>query len=219
VTEEILAIEADAAGLGPMATPDGPTRDPDSLSWLVSRLFDRVTSAVAIPEAAVRDYYERNLDRFWIPETRRVRHVLVADRATARWLIGRLRRGARLAALARRHSLDAASRTSGGDIGDVRHGELVGPLEDALFSAPLGALVGPIPDEHGWHVARVESLTPEGHVPFDEVRATIVAELLETARHEAFGDWLEARRAHLAIMEPEFPHPADPRHGIPTHRH
>ena len=209
VTEDILAIEAEAAAVDPSAP----------LSVVVPLLFERATSGVRVGEHDLREYYERNIDRYWRPEARHVRHVLVADRVTARWLVGRLRRGARLADLARRHSKDAASRHLGGDIGSIRRGELVGALEDALFAAPVRAIVGPIRSEAGWHVARVESVLPEGHMPFEHVRPAIAAELLDAARHQAFADWLEARRAKLALMVPEFAHPADPRHGAPTHRH
>lgn len=54
---------------------------------------------------------------------------------------------------------------------------------------------------------------------FDEVRAGIERELLVVARLRAFDEWLERRRAALAVIEPGFEHPGHPIHGVPSHRH
>src|SRR6266511_821945 len=102
---------------------------------------------------------------------------------------------------------------------EVRRGELTGPLEDAIFGAALGAIVGPIRTEHGWHVARVEDISAPSVVPYAEARSAIEGELLTAARSRAFDAWLESRRKALAVVEPEFAHPGDPVHGMPSHRH
>jgi parvulin-like peptidyl-prolyl isomerase len=107
----------------------------------------------------------------------------------------------------------------GGDLGDVHRGELSGSFEDAIFSADVGVVFGPIRTEHGWHVARVEAVTPAAPVPYREARPAIEAELLAAERSRVFGAWLEERRRALVAIEPGFEHPADPVHGYPSHRH
>ena len=121
--------------------------------------------------------------------------------------------------VARAVSIDAGSRRGGGYLGEVRRGELAGSLEDALFAAEVGAIVGPCETEHGWHVARVEAVIPATTIPYPEVRGAIGSDLLAVARARAFDEWLQERRRALAIIEPDFAHPADPVHGIPSHRH
>ncbi len=87
-------------------------------------------------------------------------------------------------------------------------------------SAPRsGVVLGPIRTEHGWHVARVEAVTPASPVPYREARPAIEAELLAAERSRVFGVWLEERRRALVAIEPGFEHPADPVHGYPSHRH
>jgi len=56
-------------------------------------------------------------------------------------------------------------------------------------------------------------------VAFEDARATIEQDLLLAARVRAFDVWLEARRHELAVVEPRYEHPADPRYGFPNHRH
>lgn len=212
VTEEILALEARTAGIDDDGSPV-PSR------IAIARLVDRVTGSVAVPEGEIRGYYERNPDLYGRPEVRRVRHILVADVATARSVLGRLEAGEAMEDVARAVSTDSGSRKDGGYLGEVRRGELAGPLEDALFGAEVGAIIGPCETEHGWHVARVESAIPETTAPYKEVRGAIEADLREVARARAFDEWLQERRRALVIVEPDFAHPADPIHGVPSHRH
>jgi [acyl-carrier-protein] S-malonyltransferase len=56
-------------------------------------------------------------------------------------------------------------------------------------------------------------------IAYEAARASIEAELLIAARLRAFDIWLEARRRELAVVEPGYEHPADPRYGFPSHRH
>jgi hypothetical protein len=213
VTEAILLHEAQVAGIAP------PGDEAVLSPAIVARLVDRVTAAVTVDPRAVRGYYVRNGDRFRRREARRVRHVLLRDEAAAVAVIDRLADGSGLAALAEQWSVDAGSRTMGGDLGDVHRGELSGALEDAIFRAEVGVVFGPIRTEHGWHVALVEAVTPASPVPYREARPAIEAELLAAGRSRVFGTWLEERRRALVAIEPGFEHPADPVHGYPSHRH
>lgn len=223
VTEAVLLHEARAAGvIAPETGPVDPER-PATPPWLsspaIGSLVELVTASVAVGERRLRDFYDRNPDRYHRPEARRVRHVRLADEASARRVVDRLAAGEDMGGIAATESIDAGSRGQGGILGDVHRGELSGPLEIAIFGAGIGSIVGPIRTEHGWHVARVEAVVPDTHVPFAEVRPAIEAELLAAARAQAFGAWLDERCAALAVFEPGYEHPADPIHGVPTHRH
>jgi parvulin-like peptidyl-prolyl isomerase len=182
-------------------------------------LFDRVTADVTVPETEVRAYYERNPDLYRRPESRRVRHVLVTAESAARQVVARVAAGEDMASVAWDVSRDRGSRAHGGDMGELRRGELAGPLEDAVFAARVGRLIGPVRTDFGWHVARVEGIQPAHTLPYAEVSGQIRAELLAAAREAAFDAWLESRRRALAIIEPAYEHPGHPVHGLPRHRH
>jgi [acyl-carrier-protein] S-malonyltransferase len=209
VTEEVLRREAAAAGIAPGLA---------GLTGVVAPLVEWVTAGVTVPEPEVRAYYERNIDRYRVAEGRRVRHILVADEPAAKRLLEHLPRRP-FAELARRWSIDAWTRAAGGDLGIVRRGELAGPLEEAVFAAPVGSIVGPIQSMHGWHLVQVEARVPERHEPYERIRDDIRAELLAAARERVFGEWLEERRVALGIMARGYGHPADPTDGPPSHRH
>jgi [acyl-carrier-protein] S-malonyltransferase len=56
-------------------------------------------------------------------------------------------------------------------------------------------------------------------IAFDDAAAAIEEDLLVAERLQAFDLWLEGRRHELAVVEPPYEHPADPRYGFPSHRH
>lgn len=200
VVEDVLAHEARAAGI---AVGDGATTrpSPEAIAGLVAI----VTAGVTIPEEELHTYYQRNHDLYERPEVRRVSHALIPDEAVAHQLMADTSGG-----------IDPASFD---DLGDVGRGELAGPLEDAIFAAEPGAVVGPIRTEHGWHVARVHGVSAATVVPFANARPSIEAELLGAARARAFDEWLDGRRRALVEIAPEFEHPGHPVNGVPSHRH
>jgi hypothetical protein len=203
VTDAVLVHEARAAGLLPSGdgTVESVTRVPPAA---MAALVDRVTAGVMVDDEAIGSFYERNQDRYRRPEARRIRHGVLPDEAAAREAARRMQRG---------------SEPAGSHEIELHRGELVGPVEDAVFAATPGAVVGPFETSHGWHVALLEAVVPAGVVPFETARDAIEAELVAVERVEAFERWLEERRAALTILEPEFEHPGHPIHGATTHRH
>ena len=208
VTDAVLAQEAWAAGLlAADADADLGTSDGRLSPTVMAALVDRVSTGVTVDERAIRSFYDRNQDRYRRPEARRIRLVVRPDAEAAR-------------EAARRLSSEAGTVSEAGDQAfELHRGELVGPIEDAVFAAAAGDVVGPIETAHGWSVAVIETARPAGVEPFESARSGIEADLLAAERVQAFEHWLEARRAALTVLEPEFEHPGHPLHGATTHRH
>ena len=189
VDERILVEEARVAGIV-AGTADTVTAGD------VARLVALVTDGVVVSEAEVRDYFERNRDRYRRPATRTVRIATGSSEASIATV-----------------DLETVAPMT------IRRGELVGVLEDAIFNAAVGAHVGPIETDLGWHAVRVEGATADSTVSFAEVRQEIEAELVGAARLAAFDEWLGGRRRALARVAPDFEHPGQPGLGSATHRH
>jgi [acyl-carrier-protein] S-malonyltransferase len=192
---------------------DEPADDGDQLPSLqpdVARaLFDRVTADINVDEPALRGYYERNPDLYHQPESRRVSYAIADSEAAARAVRDSGTWHLRPEALPMRY----------GEITQLRRGELTGPIEDAVFRAGPGEVVGPFRVEQGWIVARVESVLVESRTPFEKARGGIRADLLRALRERAFDDWLALRQAVLTVIEPGYEHPGHPELGLPHHRH
>lgn len=125
----------------------------------------------------------------------RVRHILlafppqvtVAQRDTllraAQELRGMLESGEQdFVDLATRISDDRASAREGGDLGWIEEGELVRPLDRAVFQLEPGEVGGPVETPFGIHLVRVD----ERRVPdFDDARDDFLRQVRQRRRLEA----------------------------------
>ena len=169
--------------------------------------------------AEARDYFRRNRHQYRTAEARHVRHILLADEPTAWRLRAETQRPGAFALLAARWSVDEGSRARRGDLGWVERGQLAGPLEEAIFAAAVGEVVGPLRSAFGWHLVLVEAARRGRDRAFSECRQAILADLAEDRRRAAVRDWLEGRLA-VAVRVPDgAEHPLSP--GLPgsAHRH
>src|SRR5262249_184124 len=97
-------------------------------------------------------------------------------------------------ALARRYSIDPATRTAGGYAGKVRRADLEALVESAVFGVQPGKTVGPFKGNDGWELIKVESLHP---AKLDEA-------MRERIASELFAGWLGDRRLKARIRAPLF---------------
>lgn len=101
----------------------------------------------------------------------------------------------------------------------LRRGELTGAVEEAVFSARAGEVVGPVRSPLGSHTFEVVEVRPARSRSLAEAAPSIEARLLSAARRRAFTAWLDGRAATRVRLAPGFEHPGDPRQPDNTHRH
>lgn len=82
------------------------------------------------------------------------RHILVKTEAEAAQLKQRLAKGEDFATLAKKHST-CPSGKRGGDLGEVRPGQMVMSIDNAIFRKPVGVLQGPLKSQFGYHLLEV----------------------------------------------------------------
>ncbi|MEX0604662.1 MAG: peptidylprolyl isomerase [Marinobacter sp.] len=98
-------------------------------------------------------------------EQAKVRHILVRPTETVsdadaeqriNELADRLRSGEDFAVLAKEFSDDPVSGSDGGNLGWVSRGEMVPAFEQAIETATVGELTGPVRSRFGWHLLEVQ---------------------------------------------------------------
>ncbi|MFZ2289831.1 MAG: peptidylprolyl isomerase [Halopseudomonas yangmingensis] len=82
------------------------------------------------------------------------KHILVKTEAEAAALKKRLAAGEAFDLLARKYSL-CPSKKRGGDLGEVRPGQMVRAIEQVIFKKPLKTVHGPVKSSFGWHLVQV----------------------------------------------------------------
>jgi peptidyl-prolyl cis-trans isomerase C len=86
--------------------------------------------------------------------TAQARHILVATEDAALALKEKIAAGSDFGALAREHS-ECPSASHGGDLGQFGRGQMVPEFDEVVFSAPVGAVQGPVKTQFGYHLIDV----------------------------------------------------------------
>lgn len=86
--------------------------------------------------------------------TAMARHILVKTEAEAAALKKRIAAGEAFDVLAKKHST-CPSRKRGGDLGEVRPGQMVRAIDQIIFKKALKEIHGPVKTQFGFHLVQV----------------------------------------------------------------
>jgi parvulin-like peptidyl-prolyl isomerase len=171
-------------------------------SVLSQKLFDAVTKDVKVPEADILAYYQQNQSSYGTPESRDVRHLLVAEKdgdevdfdaskEEADRFYSELQAGGDFAALAKANSDDPSAKTNSGKL-TINRGQTVPEFDKVAFDLKIGTISQPVKTTYGYHI--IEALSPVRKAkttPLSKVRASIKATLLQEKRSEFMTKWVE----------------------------
>lgn len=82
------------------------------------------------------------------------RHILVKTEAEAVQLKKRLAAGEPFDLLAKKHS-NCPSKKRGGDLGEIKPGQMVRAIDQIIFKKPLKQVHGPVKTQFGYHLVQV----------------------------------------------------------------
>ncbi len=144
-----------------------------------------------------------------MPERIHARHILLQakispadeERARKRALTVRdsLLKGADFAAMARRHSMDTATKDSGGYLGEIPVTNLPPTFQEPLTGLGEGEVSVPLKGEAGYYVFKLAGRVPEREFQFDEVREDVKQLVMNQKLRDAYDRWLERIRKSVNI--------------------
>jgi foldase protein PrsA len=141
---------------------------------LRKKIIAKVTKGTdKVPDAQIKQFYDKNKARFAQPERRDLRIVLTKTKAKADQAKRALDGGESFSKVAKRLSIDQASKSQGGKLPGVAKGQQEKALDDAIFKAAKGKLVGPIKTQFGYYVLEVTKITPQSQQTLEQAKATI----------------------------------------------
>lgn len=148
---------------------------------------------IDISEEEMLDYYEENKEAFGEAEQVKARHILVETEEEAREISKELESGGDFAKLAKKHSLDEASKESGGDLGFFGKGEMVKEFEKSAFSLKPNEISDPVKTDHGYHIIEVLE-KKEAKIPsYKDVKDDIEDILLQQKISMEYGSWYQKK--------------------------
>ena len=171
------------------------------VSVLRTKVFEAVTKDVDVSEQELLTYYTENQSQFGSPDSRDVRHILIAEKnkdgsvdfeaskAKADEVYAQLKGGSGFAALAKQISADPGSKEAGGKL-TISRGRTVPEFESVSFELDKGEISKPVKTQYGYHVIQAISDVRKG-TSFEDVKAVVRTKLLQQKRNEAVQAWSE----------------------------
>jgi len=127
---------------------------------LSQKIRDKVTKgATTVTPAAIKAYYAKNKAKFGTPEQRDVHLVLTKTKAKADAAKAAVQGGQSWKSVAKKYSLDEATKANGGVLSGVTKGQQDKALDAAIFSAKKNAIVGPVKTQFGYYVVQPTKIT------------------------------------------------------------
>jgi foldase protein PrsA len=144
------------------------------LDTLQQRLTQKVTQKQGtVSDADISAYYQKNRKRFAQPERRNLEVVLTKTKTKALRAKRLIAHGGSFKKVAKKYSIDQASKAQGGKLPDVAKGQQEKVLDSAVFKARKGKLSGPVKTQFGWYVFEVTKVTPASQQSPDKAKPTI----------------------------------------------
>jgi foldase protein PrsA len=156
------------------------------LELLRNKIIKKATAGSdKVSDAQIKKFYDTNKTRFAQPERRDLRIVLTKTKAKAAEANKALDGGESFAKVAKRLSIDQASKSQGGKLPGVAKGQQEKALDTAIFNAKKGKLVGPVKTQFGYYVLEVTKVTAASQQTLQQATATIKQTLASQNQQKA----------------------------------
>ena len=138
----------------------------------------------AVSEPAIQAAYDAKYKDMAPALEYHASHILVDSEEKAKELLAQIEGGAAFADVAKANSSDGSAQ-AGGDLGWFGLGAMVKPFEDAVVSAEVGKVVGPVQSDFGWHLILVTETRNQAAPALADVHDDLAQEV-QKAAVEAF---------------------------------
>ena len=139
----------------------------------------------------------------------RARHVMIGirptpndeERARKRALVYRdsLKAGADFAAMAKRHSMDTATKDSGGVLGDISVASLPDNLREVLTGLSVNEISVPVKRDAGYHIFKLLGRVAEEDFKYDDIKDELRQMVMNKKLEESYRRWYERVKKTVTI--------------------
>src|SRR3954471_10507737 len=141
---------------------------------LAKKIRDKVVKGKdKVSDAQIQDFYNKNKARFAQPERRDLLVVLTKGKAKAEAARKALKSGQSWKSVAKKYSIDEASKAQGGKLPAQAKGTLEKQLDEAVFKAKKGELTGPVKTQFGYYLFKVTKVNQASQQTLDQAKETI----------------------------------------------
>lgn len=160
----------------------------------ISKMMETATSGTAeVTDGDVKDFYDKNPDKFTRPEQVRASHILFKTegddaakkkaRASAEAVLKQAKGGKEFAALAKQHSSDGSAQ-QGGDLGFFVKEQMVPEFSTVAFAMQPGQISDLVESQFGYHIIKVTERKGPEPIALDEVAPRVKQYLAQQRQQE-----------------------------------
>ena len=161
---------------------------------LAQMTMREVMKDAVVTEEDVKNYYEEHKQQFTKGETVRAKHILTDSKEKCDAILAAIQSGETSFEDAAKEKSTCPSGAKGGDLGEFGKGQMVKEFEDAAFTAEIGAIVGPVQTQFGYHLIKVEEKKDAAVADFEEVKNSIRNQLLQQRQNKVYSDKVKELR-------------------------
>src|SRR3954471_6112801 len=174
----------------------GMTQEDINLRVKLDLLSNKIRTKVTkeqnkVTQAEIQKYYNKNKARFAQPEKRDLKVVLTKTKAKAEQAKQALADGDSWKSVAKKYSIDQASKDAGGKLPGVQPGQQEKAFDTAVFKAPKRKVEGPVKTQFGYYVFEVDKVTPKSQQSLQQASPTIKQLLQQQGQQKALNNFVK----------------------------
>ncbi|GBE40795.1 foldase protein PrsA 1 precursor [bacterium BMS3Bbin09] len=171
---------------------------------LISLLLQKeVEEKATVSEAEIKDFFDKNEEKFRIGTEIKASHILVETEKKAKDIINKINNGEKFAKLAKKYSKDKGSAEKGGDLGYFGRGKMVPEFERAALSLKKGELSAPVKTRFGFHIIKLIDIKEGEPANFEQSKGSIQKQLISLKRKQLFDTYIESLKSTGKIEKNE----------------
>lgn len=147
---------------------------------------NEIMKGIEVTDLEAETVYKINPDNYSKPETVSAKHILVAEEDACNEILAQIQNGEKTFEDAAKECSTCPSGQEGGNLGEFGRGQMVKEFEDAAFAAEVGAIVGPVKSQFGYHLIKVEAKNEPVVLKYEEVKDQIKKNLLQQKQQQAY---------------------------------
>lgn len=168
---------------------------------------EEVDSHVAVSGEDIKAYYDAHPDNFATAEQFRVSHILVKTNSEAEEYRKRLAQGEDFAVLARKVSVDALTRTKGGDLGILKKGQAAPEFERVLVALKPGEVSEPVATQFGYHLIKLVDRISAPALSYESAKDRVKEQVMIEKKQQRFKELVASLRAQAKVRVSDAPIP------------
>lgn len=173
---------------------------------------EEITDKIKVSDNDAELYYQAHPEEFTEPEARDISHIQLTSKKEAEEVLKLLKKGENFEKLAKDRSTDFRTRDKGGKLGMVKKDGYIpgiGASEaflNAAFKLNKGEFSDIVETDKGFHIIKVNSITPPRTLSFIEAKESAKAKLAQIKEKQAFEELFQrmVKAEEVKIYEDVF---------------